>query len=274
MTKTAVAPLERIKILYQVQDMLGHTGRYNTVIGSLRSILTQEGFFGLYRGNGANILRILPNYSLKFMFNDTYKRAFARPGQDLHNLGFVQLIQAGWLAGLCQASITYPLEVVRTRLALDDRMAGPKRGIIGTTLQIFRTEGAASLYKGYSITFISTPVYVGLQMSLYDIFKRQFRDSEGQISATGSFSAGAAAGLIAQTTAYPGDTIKKQLQSNGINGVERKYKGLVDCVRKIYLRGGIKAFYPGLGINTVKCIPEAGLQFVIYDSARKYLEVY
>eukprot|EP00808_Paulinella_micropora_P021104 g10874.t1 len=276
-TKTAVAPLERIKILYQVQDMLGHSGKYDGVLGSLKTIYKENGFLGFYRGNGANVLRILPNYSLKFMFNDTYKRMVARPGQNLNKLDFLQLIQAGWLAGFCQATITYPLEVIRTRLSLDDKMAADqaklKRGIVRTAARMVRKEGVSSLYKGYSITFFSTPVYVGLQMSLYDVFKQLLYDKEHKIGVWESFGAGAMAGLIAQTTAYPGDTIKKQLQSNGMGGAPRKYTGLIDCCRQIYRRGGIKAFYPGLGINSVKCIPEAGLQFVVYDFVRKHIDV-
>ena len=206
------------------------------------------------------------------MFNDTYKRAVCRSGQSLKELSFVQLIQAGWLAGVSQATITYPLEVVRTRLTMDDRMSGGHRGILGTLKDCVRTEGVRALYKGYSMTFISTPVYIGLQMSLFDVFKRRLADSEGNTHPLNSFVAGAGAGLIAQSTAYPGDTIKKQLQSNGMGGKEKQYSGLLDCIRQIYKRGGVKAFYPGIGINTIKCIPEAGLQFVIYDQVRAAMD--
>ena len=81
-TKTAVAPLERVKLLYQVQGMYG-TQKYTSVPQAIRVILKEDGFRGLYKGNGANIARILPAYSLKFMFNDTYKEAFLNEGQKL-----------------------------------------------------------------------------------------------------------------------------------------------------------------------------------------------
>ena len=79
-TKTCVAPLERVKLLYQVQGMFG-TARYESLGGSLRTIYLEDGVRGFYKGNGANIARILPAYSLKFMFNDTYKAMVLRPGQ-------------------------------------------------------------------------------------------------------------------------------------------------------------------------------------------------
>jgi len=60
------------------------------------------------------------------------------------------------------------------------------------------------------------------------------------------------------------------MQSNGIGG-KKQYKGLLDCVRQIYSQGGLRAFYPGIVLNSVKCIPEAGLQFVAYDALKASL---
>lgn len=274
-TKTAVAPVERVKILYQVQGMMTEK-RYNNVFSSLSTIMKEDGFRGFYRGNGANLVRILPNYTLKFMFNDTFKRMVCRPDQTLKDLSLPQLMQAGWFAGVTQASLTYPLEVARTRLSLDDRMGGARRGIVGTLTHCLRTEGVKGTFKGYSMTFLSTPIYIGLQMSLFEIFKRKLAansaENGGKSSPLQNFLAGACAGLIAQTTAYPGDTIKKQMQSNGIGGQPRIYSGLFDCIRQIYRRGGVRSFYPGLGINSVKCIPEAGLQFLIYEWVRTRMD--
>ena len=263
-TKTGVAPLERVKLLYQVQGLYGTT-QYTSVGQSLRKILAEDGARGFYYGNGANIARILPAYSLKFMFNDTYKTAFLREGQQVSQMGFGQLLGAGMLAGFSQATITYPLETIRTRLSLDSAM-GRQTGIMDCAIRTIRKEGVRALYSGYIVTFLSTPLYVGLQMSLYDVFKRKLpKDPEtGRSSPMYSMLAGACAGLIAQTSAYWGDTIKKQMQANGVNG-EKKYSGFVDCVTKIYRSGGLRSFYPGIALNSIKCIPEAGIQFAVYD---------
>lgn len=269
-TKTAVAPLERVKLLYQVQGMFG-TAKYQSVWGSIRTIIVEDGVSGLYKGNGANIARILPAYSLKFMFNDSYKNVLLKPGQKVSDMSFFQKLGAGMLAGFSQASITYPLEFIRTRLTLDRAMGGTYKGIVDCGVKTVQSEGVKALYQGFSVTFCSTPLYVGLQMALYDTFMANmpshavFVDTEsGKTTVAGSFLAGACAGLIAQTSAYWGDTIKKQMQSNGVGG-EKKYSGIVDCVRAIYRQGGIRAFYPGIALNSVKCIPEAGIQFVAYD---------
>jgi len=125
--------------------------KYQTVGGSLRTIVREDGARGLYKGNYANIVRILPVYSLKFMFNDSYKALVLKPGQRPDTLSFSQLLGVGWLAGVSQSVITYPLEVVRTRLTLDKGMGGTYRGMFHCGAQTFRDEGVRGLYKGMSM---------------------------------------------------------------------------------------------------------------------------
>jgi hypothetical protein len=37
------------------------------------AVVKEEGPKALFKGNGANVIRIIPNYALKFSFNDTFK---------------------------------------------------------------------------------------------------------------------------------------------------------------------------------------------------------
>lgn len=63
-SRTAVAPLERLKILLQVQNP--HAIKYNGTIQGLKYIWRTEGFRGLFKGNGTNCARIVPNSAVKF----------------------------------------------------------------------------------------------------------------------------------------------------------------------------------------------------------------
>ena len=58
-TKSSVAPLERIKILKQTQNYYNHSN-YNTIYSSCKFIFKNEGLSGFYRGNYSNLLRIIP----------------------------------------------------------------------------------------------------------------------------------------------------------------------------------------------------------------------
>ena len=72
-TKTSIAPLERIKILQQVQSYY-KINNYQTITGAFRHIYKHEGWLGYYKGNIMNILRIAPAYMLKFPLNEFYKK--------------------------------------------------------------------------------------------------------------------------------------------------------------------------------------------------------
>lgn len=84
--KTTTAPFERIKILRQIQGMRGFHGdntKYRGILGSARTIFAEEGFLGFYKGNLANVVRIVPTYALKFSLNDQIRDSFRRPGQQV-----------------------------------------------------------------------------------------------------------------------------------------------------------------------------------------------
>ena len=75
-TKTATAPLDRIKVLLQVQAMSGVDGKYSGILGSTREIFLEEGVAAFWRGNAANCARIVPVYACRFAFNDLIRGAY------------------------------------------------------------------------------------------------------------------------------------------------------------------------------------------------------
>ena len=221
----------------------------------------------------ANVVRIVPNYALKFAFNDTFKRVALLPGQTTADLTVLQLAQCGAAGGLVQVVATNPIEVVRTRLTLSNELGGGGyRGIWHCAVETVRHEGWAALYKGLSPALLTTVPYIACQMTFYDVFKRVYpQNPDGSTSAIWSLAAGSSAGLCAQTLCYPGDTMRRQLQTNGIGGEAKLYSGAIDCFKQILRREGVRGFYRGLPINIVKCIPEAGLQFASYDFFKSQL---
>jgi len=159
LTKTIVVPLERVKLLYQVQGYYG-TMKYLSISQSIIKILKDDGIKGLYYGNYAKIIRILPAYSLKFMFNDIYKYLFIKDQQKV-NISFKHLFFTGMLSGLSQPTITYPLETIRTRMSLD-KIMGRNNSISKCIKNTLKKNGIKGFYQGYIITFFSTPLYVGV----------------------------------------------------------------------------------------------------------------
>jgi solute carrier family 25 (adenine nucleotide translocator) protein 4/5/6/31 len=53
--------------------------KYTAIMQSLRRVVAEEGVVGLYRGNLANVVRVVPTYGFKFAFNDWFRELVA-PG--------------------------------------------------------------------------------------------------------------------------------------------------------------------------------------------------
>jgi len=253
-TKSTVAPLERIKILKQTQNYYNQSN-YRTLPGSIKFIYKNEGLRGFYRGNYSNLIRIFPAYLLKFPANEFYRNLY-----NANESTPERILLAGISAGSIQITLTYPLDIIRTRMTLDHYMTTNYNSYFKCARNMFLNEGMLALYKGYPITGFTYPIYVGLQFFLYEMFRSDY-----------SYFGGAFAGIIAQTLMYPGDVMRKQLQINGIDNTKKKYNGLIDCIKKIYKECGFRGFYTGYGVNVLKAVPETMIQFIIYDKVTSFL---
>jgi solute carrier family 25 (mitochondrial phosphate transporter), member 23/24/25/41 len=71
-SRTIVSPLERMKILFQIQGP--GTASYTGVWSTLAKMWREEGWRGFMRGNGTNCIRIIPYSACQFAAYTTYKR--------------------------------------------------------------------------------------------------------------------------------------------------------------------------------------------------------
>ncbi len=80
--------------------------------------MQNEGIVGLFKGNLANIYKSIPNYCIKFPLNEFYLRKIIKNenASSIKELNFNQLFYCGLLTGTVQTSITYPIDLVRTRI--------------------------------------------------------------------------------------------------------------------------------------------------------------
>ena len=258
-TKTGIAPFTRVKTLMQIQSY-HNMNTYNNLYGSLKHIIKKEGFRGLFKGNMINIFKAVPNYSFKFTINEYYIKYLLRKNNktSIDQLPFLSLLEAGITTGVIQTTTIYPIDLIRTRIIQDKQMLGRDIGIYKCASDLVKTRGILSLYTGFLPTIISAPLYVGLSLANY-----QYLKGCDNKYLSNSFVAGGIAGVTSQTITYPGDTIKKQLQINGMKTT--RYTGLTECVKIILKEQGVRGFYRGFWINTLKAAPEIGLKFMVYE---------
>lgn len=107
-------------------------------------------------------------------------------------------------------------------------------------------------------------------MTFFELLKRYVPQDEWYTPAA-KLVAGAAAGIGAQTLTYPGDTIRRRMQTNGIKGEAKVYRNSWDCMMQIIRKEGAGTLFSGLKANLVRALPGAAIQFYAYDSFKAML---
>ena len=171
-SRTAVAHLERLKILQQVH---GRTAtEYATVYRGLNTILQKDGFRGFFIGNGANCIRIIPNSAVKFFCYERITDAifqFRRSIDPECEMNVFNRLAGGAGAGIIAMTSVYPLDMVRGRLTVQAGTVHQYRGMMDATRKIIQHEGVGSLYKGLLPSVIGVIPYVGLNFAVYETLK-------------------------------------------------------------------------------------------------------
>ncbi|CAA6666135.1 unnamed protein product [Spirodela intermedia] len=284
-SKTAVAPLERVKILLQTRTQVF---RSLSIVQSLRKIREHDGLVGFYKGNGASVLRIVPYAALHFMAYEQYRCWILANCSSLGTGPFVDLL-AGSAAGGTAVLCTYPLDLARTKLAYQ---LGERGGIQvsrclkqierGTIVQrnkrcfksVYMEGGIRSLYRGIGPTLIGILPYAGLKFYIYEELKAQVPE-EYHDSVILRLSCGALAGLFGQTLTYPLDVVRRQMQPSESVGPENdpRIRSTMQGLATIIRSQGFRQLFAGLSLNYLKVVPSAAIGFTAYDKMKALLRV-
>ncbi|GFH25458.1 uncharacterized protein HaLaN_23423, partial [Haematococcus lacustris] len=118
--------LYMIILQVQGQSSLAPGDRYTGWLDALRRIPQREGGWkALYRGNGANIVRLVPEVAFKFVVHDQLKIILG--STDSNPSGMVDRMAAGAATGVLKSLLFYPLDLARTRITADLAAAGQAR---------------------------------------------------------------------------------------------------------------------------------------------------
>jgi len=266
-SKTAAAPIERVKLLIQNQDEMIKSGRlsepYKGIGECFSRTIKEEGFGSLWRGNTANVIRYFPTQALNFAFKDYFKRLFNfKKDRDGYWKWFAGNLASGGAAGASSLFFVYSLDYARTRLANDSKAAkkGGERqfnGLVDVYKKTLKSDGIAGLYRGFSISCVGIIVYRGLYFGLYDSLKPVVLTGGLQDSFFASFALGWVITNGAGLASYPIDTVRRRMMMT--SGEAVKYKGSVDAFTQILKNEGAKSLFKGAGANILRAIAGAGV---------------
>merc|ERR1712126_375629 len=167
-SKTAAAPIERIKLLIQNQDEMIKQGKLDVPYKGIGECATRtmrnEGALSFWRGNLANCIRYFPTQALNFAFKDKIKAVFATPKTAPQWQKFGSNILSGGAAGTLSLLFVYSLDFARTKLANDAKGKGGERqynGLIDVYRKTLATDGIQGLYRGFVISAVGIFIYRG-----------------------------------------------------------------------------------------------------------------
>ena len=253
-SRTITAPLELYKIQRQNAFMPNAT---------LRDVIKKEGFRYLWKGHGTNCIRAFPQKAINYgIFSFARDNIFNKiPNDKIKNF------LSGSAGGTVAIISTYPLETIRTRLALQSSQSH-YTGIYDA----FKKIPFVDLYKGLKISIIGFAPFSAINFMLYFSYKEQFEKHSTLNPDINKLICGGLAGVTALSITYPTDLMRRRFQLQNFDPCVPRYSGIRDCVSKIYYQEGLRGLYAGLKAAQIRQFPTVALQFWTMEKLNELLK--
>ncbi|XP_047328956.1 adenine nucleotide transporter BT1, chloroplastic/mitochondrial [Impatiens glandulifera] len=262
-SRTAVAPLETIR----THLMVGSSGHSSTEV--FHDIMKHDGWKGLFRGNFVNVIRVAPSKAIELFIYDTVNKNLSPKPDQQQKLRIPASFIAGACAGVSSTLITYPLELLKTRLTIQ---RGVYDGLFDAFVKILQEGGPGELYRGLTPSIIGVIPYSATNYFAYDTLRKAYRKifKKEKIGNVETLLIGSAAGAISSTATFPLEVARKHMQVGALSG-RQVYKNVIHALASILEQEGINGLYKGVGPSCMKLVPAAGISFMCYEACKKIL---
>lgn len=214
--------------------------------------------------------------------------------ETLEGLGY---FLAGAIAGGVSRTATAPLDRLKVYLLVNTSSRTETAGVAlrqGRPLaalknaakpfgdafrDLVRSGGVRSLFAGNGLNVIKIMPETAIKFGSYEAAKRALANFEGHgdpkhLSSWSKFASGGFAGMIAQASVYPLDTLKFRLQcetvKDGLQGAALVRQTAV----KMYADGGVRACYRGLTMGLVGMFPYSAIDMGTFELLKKSYKSY
>ncbi|XP_004617023.1 calcium-binding mitochondrial carrier protein SCaMC-1 [Sorex araneus] len=267
-SRTSTAPLDRLKVMMQVH---GSKSQKMNVYDGFRQMVREGGFLSLWRGNGTNVLKIAPETAVKFWAYEQYKKLLTEEGQ---KIGTFERFVSGSMAGATAQTFIYPLEVMKTRLAVSK--TGQYSGIFDCAKKTLKREGIGAFYKGYIPNLLGIIPYAGIDLTVYELLKTHWLDNFAKDSVNPGvvvlLGCGALSSTCGQLASYPLSLVRTRMQAQAmVEGAPQL--NMVGLFRRIVSKEGVAGLYRGIAPNFMKVLPAVGISYVVYENMKQTLGV-
>lgn len=263
-------PFDTVKVKLQSMKAPkpGQPAQYSGAMDVVRQVMRTEGIRGLFAGIQAPLPFVAVFNATLFASNGTLRKVIGQ-GRPEEQLSIGELGLAGIGAGAAVSFIACPTELVKCRL---QAQPGVFAGAIDCTRQVVASRGVSGLFTGMQATMLREMAGNSLYFMAYTGTLRAMTPKNGSskdLKAWQFMFAGGLAGLAFWGPVYPIDFIKTLIQTD--SETKPKFKGILDCTRQTFRKGGIRALYNGVGPCVARAFPANAVTFLAYEWTRKQL---
>ncbi|KAM3722584.1 ADP,ATP carrier protein [Dirofilaria immitis] len=246
-SKTAVAPIERVKLLLQVQHAsktIEADKRYKGIIDVFKRVPVEQGFASFWRGYDKD--------------KDFWKF-------------FGGNLLSGGAAGATSLCFVYPLDFARTRLAVDVGKGATREfnGLVDCLVKVVKSDGPIGLYRGFMVSVQGIIVYRAAYFGLFDTIKMMVSTDKKKLNFFVAWMIAQVVTVGSGILSYPWDTVRRRMMMQS-GRKEILYTNTWDCAKKIVANEGVTALYKGALSNVFRGTGGA-LVLAIYDEIQKFL---
>ncbi|XP_043819933.1 calcium-binding mitochondrial carrier protein SCaMC-1-like [Dromiciops gliroides] len=267
-SRTCTAPLERLKVIMQAQNLPLVTLNLKT---GFENMLKEGGVISFWKGNYMHVLRIAPETSIKYWSYEKYKNLLAA---ERTTMGLIDRFVSGSLAGITAQTLIYPLEVLKTRLALDS--TSRYTGMSNCVQKMLKYEGFKTFYKGYIPNTLGIIPYAGIDLAVFELLKNFWLRHYSRDSVNPGIllllSCATLSSTCGQLASYPFTLVRTRMQA------EETLRGIpplkmIRLIKIIIATEGVIGFYKGIIPNVVKVLPAVCISYTVYEKTKRRLGV-
>ena len=214
--------------------------------------------------------------------------------------------------GTITVFFTYPLELIRVRMAFRTRNSNPSSPFKETqptfiqamrylyhegtqvpasihtpispssipppsaTKELFYRFPILKFYRGFTVTIAGMIPYAGTSFLVWGFLRARLLPprevSKKTRTPVADLAFGAVAGAISQTVSYPFEIVRRRMQVGGLTRPDR-WLGWSETVRDVWRANGWRGFYVGLGIGYLKVVPMTAVSFAVWQAGKNVLGV-
>jgi adenine nucleotide transporter 17 len=265
-------PLNIIRTKLQTDDP---NKKARGMVEVVNAIIKAEGLPGLFTGWWGQVVALGSSNFVYFYWYNMLKVIVQRKTQ--RTITPVINLAVGAVAGVVNVLCTTPLWMVSTQLAVQKKKGckkgeEPYKGMWDGLSRCYQEEGLEGLWKGVipNLALVSNPtIHFFVYERVRIVFAKMAAKRGKPIQSFEFFLMGALAKATATVLTYPVQVAQSQLRNDRKNADgKRKYKGTIDCLKKLYDAAGYGGWFRGMRAKLWQTVLTAAFQFMVYERIR------